>query len=89
MRQSDNMTGDLETEGAKELKLMLEVVDILDELNILILLFEKQDSVVSALPYFEMNTEHLKEEAAARVQSQKADTERLRIGVTQTHDLVS
>lgn len=46
-RQSGSMTEDLATDGAEELKLILEVVDILDELNILMFLFEKQVGVVS------------------------------------------
>lgn len=46
-RQQGDMTGNPATEGAEQLSLILEVVDILGELNILILLFEKQAGVVS------------------------------------------
>lgn len=48
-RQSGNTTEDLEPEGKDELKLILEVLDILDELNMLMVLFEKQARVVSDL----------------------------------------
>ncbi|KAF5521553.1 hypothetical protein CGCA056_v007388 [Colletotrichum aenigma] len=48
-RQSAHSIEAQETEGSEELNLTLEVVDLLDELNILMLVFEKQDNVVSEL----------------------------------------
>lgn len=46
-QQPGFITGHRETEGKEELNLILQVVDILDELNILMFLFEKQTGVVS------------------------------------------
>lgn len=48
-RQSAPSVEAQETEGSEELNLTLEVVDLLDELNILMLIFEKQASVVSEM----------------------------------------
>jgi hypothetical protein len=91
-RQSGSDAEDVPTEGAEELTLILEVVDILDELNILMLLFEKQVSVVAGIKtaavLFDSSRE-LMEEAAQLLQLEKANTERLHGEVTQTHKLVS
>lgn len=86
-RQSGNITGDLTTEGAEELNLILEVVDILDELNILMRLFEKQISVATALPGMECYLHF--EGVANRLEALVAETKQLHGEVTQTHQLVS
>ena len=97
-RQSGSDTEDVSTEGAEELTLILEVVDILDELNILILLFEKQVSVVADIKLYLVRfqpvypVEHLEDlvkEAEQLLQFVKTNTERLHGEVTQTHKLVS
>lgn len=88
-RQSGNMTGALATEGAEELNLILEVVDILDELNMLMLLLEKQASVASEACLFLGTDKGLMEFAVKWLQDKRAETARLHGEVTQTHKLVS
>lgn len=112
-RQLGSIAEDLMNERSEELSLILEVVDILDELNTLMLLLEKQLDVIRDLRSNYLSTkkqntlrrhgsdpEHstrihlgyagdLMEQALDRLQSKKADMERLHGEVTQTHKLVS
>lgn len=98
-RQSGDIRGDLATEGAEELNLILEVVDILDELNILMLLLEKQTEVVDDLRlkawplrdllFKEYSSYELMGHANDRLEAKKVETARLHGDVSQTHKLVS
>lgn len=69
---------------------------MLDELNILMLLLEKQNDVtkripatISRSPGFGKYVGNLGHQISGRLEAKKADIERLRGEVTQTHDLVS
>lgn len=81
------------------MNLTLEVVDILDELNILLLLLEKQNDVAEDLarmsrPFTNVlllgkHAENLHGQTRGRLEAKRAETTRLCGEVRRTHDLVS
>ncbi|KAF4844790.1 hypothetical protein CGCSCA4_v006919 [Colletotrichum siamense] len=87
-RQSAHSIEAQETEGSEELNLTLEVVDLLDELNILMLVFDLETFANVLSNSLGGYAGKCLERAARRLRLEKSQIERLHREVAQTHRLL-